>query len=72
VADDRVLRPGDAGIVAPPPHDIHELEVLTDYLWMVVATPEPEVSTREIYDPATGTYEVKGLAPVPPRFASIT
>jgi quercetin dioxygenase-like cupin family protein len=67
VADDRRLRPGDAGIVARPPHDIHELEVTTDYLWMVVVTPEPEVRTREIYDPEAGTYELRTLAPLAPR-----
>jgi predicted metal-dependent enzyme (double-stranded beta helix superfamily) len=75
VADDRMLRPDDAGIVARPPHDIHELEVTTDYLWMVVVTPEPEVQTREIYDPANGTYELKSLAPIPavlfPRRAAV-
>jgi predicted metal-dependent enzyme (double-stranded beta helix superfamily) len=67
VADDRRLQAGDAGIVARPPHDIHELEVTSDYLWMVVATPEPEVRTREIYDPEAGTYELKTLAPLAPR-----
>ena len=71
VADDRVLRSGDAGIVAPPPNDIHELEVLSDYLWMVVVTPEPEAPVREIYLPEAGTYEIKGLAPIPPLLASI-
>lgn len=67
VADDRILRAGDAGIVAPPPNDIHELEIVSEYLWMIVATPEPEVQTREIYDPDAGTYELKSLSPVPPR-----
>ena len=70
VADDRILQAGDAGIVARPPHDIHELEVLSDYLWMLVATPEPEMSTREIYDPVAGTYELKTLAPIPPLLAT--
>lgn len=69
VADDRRLTPGTAGIVAPPPNDIHELEITSEYLWMVVATPEPEVLTREIYDPENGTYELKTLAPIPPRLA---
>jgi hypothetical protein len=67
VADDRRLQPGDAGIVARPPHDIHELEVTSEYMWMVVVTPEPEVRTREIYDPEAGTYELRTLAPLAPR-----
>lgn len=71
VADARILGSGDAGIVARPPHDIHELEVLTDCLWMLVVTPEPEVSVREIYSPGEGTYEIKSLAPVAPLHATV-
>lgn len=70
VADDRVLRRGDAGMVAQPPHDIHELEILSDYLWMLVVTPEPEVLVREIYSPQDGTYEIKELAPLPPLLST--
>lgn len=71
VADDRILGAGDAGMVARPPDDIHELEVISDYLWMLVVTPEPEVSVREIYSPLEGTYEIKALAPVPPLHAGV-
>lgn len=71
VGDDRVLHGGQAGIVAPPPHDIHELEVLSEYLWMVVVTPEPEVRDREIYSPEVSTYEVKQLAPLPPLLSAV-
>jgi predicted metal-dependent enzyme (double-stranded beta helix superfamily) len=67
VADDRRLQPGQAGIVARPPHDIHELEVTSDYMWMVVVTPEPEVRTREIYNVEAGTYQLQTLAPLPPQ-----
>lgn len=71
VADARILGSGDAGIVARPPHDIHELEIVSDYLWMLVATPEPEVPVREIYSPKEGTYAIKALAPVPPLLSTI-
>jgi hypothetical protein len=57
-----VIRAGDAGMVAPPPHDIHDLEVLSDYLWWIVVTPEPEGPIREIYSPNTGTYKISTLA----------
>ena len=72
VAEDRRLHSGDAGIVARPPNDIHELEVVTDYLWMIVVTPEPEVSVREIYSPQDGTYSIKSLAPVPPLLTGVS
>lgn len=71
VADDRVLGPGDAGIVAPPPNDIHELEILSDYLWMIVVTPEPEVAVRQIHSISAGTYELQELAPIPPLLSSV-
>lgn len=66
VAQDCVLSGGQAGLVGPPPDDIHELEILSDYLWMIVVTPEPEVSIRQIHVPGEGTYEEMELAPVPP------
>lgn len=57
-----VVGAGDAGMVAPPPHDIHELEVLSDYVWWIVVTPEPEGAVREIYSPESGTYKISTLA----------
>lgn len=71
VADDRVLHGGEAGIVGSPPHDIHELEVLSDYLWMIVVTPEPEVAVRQIHSISAGTYELQELAPIPPLLSSV-
>lgn len=67
IHDERILGAGDVGIVAPPPHDIHELEVLTDDTWLVTVTPRPEVEVREIYDPAEGSYEINSLVALPRR-----
>lgn len=64
IADDRVLTAGGCGIIGLPPHDIHQLEVLTDDTWLLTVTPQVEPEIREIYDPASGTYEVKPLTVV--------
>jgi len=65
VADDRVVTAGEMGIVAPPPHDIHQLEILTEGTWMLTVAPCPEPDLREIYNPSSGTFEMKPLSVIP-------
>jgi hypothetical protein len=65
IADDRIVKAGDVGIVAPPPNDIHELEILTENTWMLTVAPCFEPDVRDIHNPAQGTFERKPLTVLP-------
>jgi predicted metal-dependent enzyme (double-stranded beta helix superfamily) len=56
LAEDRILRPGDAGIVGAAPHDIHSFEILDDDTWMVTVSPDLGRPVRQFYDADAGTY----------------
>lgn len=62
IADDRKVRAGEVGFIAPPPNDIHQLSISEPGTWMVTVTPRPEPIVREIYNPTAGTYIIKALA----------
>ena len=69
LVDERLLRAGDVGIVAPPPHDIHAFEVLEDDTWLVTAAPAPGLFTRQIYDLENDTYVERALETAVPLSA---
>lgn len=56
LADERILRPGDAGIVGAAPSDIHSFEILDDDTWMVTVSPDLGRPVRQFYDAKAGTY----------------
>lgn len=61
VVHDRVLGPGDAGIVGTPPHDIHEFDILEDETWFITAAQGPGAAIRQFYDLNTGSYTERAL-----------
>ena len=65
VAEERIVKAGEIGIVDRPPHDVHQLEILMKDTWMVTVAPCPEPALREIYNTSQGTYDVKPLSPLP-------
>jgi predicted metal-dependent enzyme (double-stranded beta helix superfamily) len=56
LVDDRILGPGDAGIVGAPPHDIHSFEILDDDTWLITVSPDLGATVRQFYDIQGGTY----------------
>ena len=65
IADDRIVKAGELGIVAQPPNDIHQLEILTPGTWMLTVAPCYEPDVRDIHNPPQGTFERKPLAVLP-------
>lgn len=65
VADERILGPGDIGLVGAPPHDIHEFEILDQDSWTITVAPGPAKRLRRFYDIASGAYVERELFPNP-------
>ena len=58
IAEDRIMRPGDVALTAPPPHDIHETLSITDNIMMVV-TGGNFATLRNYYDVGKKCYSVR-------------
>ncbi len=59
LVEDAVLSAGDIRIAPPPPHDIHEVAILTDDQWTLTVAPGLMSTSREYYDPASDSYADK-------------
>lgn len=58
VVDDRILRPGDSMVIAPPA-DIHSFAGLTDDTYAITVASGAYKEERHYYQPEAGTYFVK-------------
>lgn len=70
LADERILGPGDAGIVGAAPNDIHSFEILDDDTWMVTVSPDLGRPVRQFYDADAGTYVEREFWNTPEQRAS--
>ncbi len=57
VVDDRVLKPGDISMVAPPA-EIHSFCAKTDDTWSVTIVGNPYSLERHYYDPGNNSFRV--------------